>query len=97
MVWEGLFLPKPTQNGVFSQIRTAILVPSSISLFGLRFCPFIPAVPTLVAISVSRNVLLYEDGLPRAGSGRTLQRSRFAGYFYDLMADKLPILKFLGE
>jgi len=97
MVWERLFLPKPTQNGVFSQIRTAILVPSSVSLFGLRFCPFITAVLALVAVSVSRNVLPYEDRLPRAWSGRTLQRGRFAGHFYDLVADKLLILKFLGE
>ena len=56
-----------------------------------------PAVLALVVVSVSRNVLLNEDGLPSAGSGFAPQGSRFAGHFYDLVADKLLILKFLGE
>ena len=70
---------------------------SGVSLYSLRFCPFMPAVLALVAVSVSRNVLLYEDGLPSAESGCAFQRSRFAGHFYDLVADELLILKFLGE
>jgi len=45
---------------------SAVFATSGTSLFGLNLRPFMPAVFTLVAVSVSRNVLLYEDRLPSA-------------------------------
>ena len=56
-----------------------------------------PTVLTLVAVSVPRNLLSHEIGLPGARPGCSLQTNRFTRYFDEIVADELLVLKFLGE
>jgi len=51
----------------------------------------------LVAVSVSRNILRYEIGLPSTGPGRSFQGNWFPWHFYEIMADEFLVLKFFRE